>query len=177
MANPITFDRILHLMNNPWPGIDAQDIKVILQNDNIGCCIYNGWFELVPDYLLSMYKENAVIDIRTPLNTDHEDNEAGIEITLKGENYYATFDEIFCNHKPEDSLLISIFDPLKYHGFKDLFFGKMSELPKLLYDEIEKLHVLIEAPYSEAFISNCPNSPEKYTIILAEEEALVLDPA
>ena len=170
MAKPITFDSVLNLMYNEFFGPDGENIKVNMKANGTTCTIYDGNSSKVPVYLLNMYGNYVVENITMPSEkvaeknmAEGDDSTKTIYITLKQDDFDMPFSDVFYGHQPDDYLCVIARDMQDYSKEKQVFSGKMSELPVLLFNEIMDVPVFIDVPYSN---ERSNDSPEKYTIIL-----------
>lgn len=170
MAKPITFSDMLDLLDS-FPFSDSEQVKVNMKTNGAACTIYDGNSKKVPDYLIKMYGENVVENVTTPFESiekkkhlsEIEDSEKVIHITLMQPDYNLSFGDVFYGHEPDDYLCVIARDIEDHSKEKQLFAGKMSELPVLLFDDIQNVPVFIDVPYSDEWSGAVP---QKHTIIV-----------
>lgn len=171
MAKPITFGNIHTLIKG------TENIKIFLKNEYARKMVYEGNSNKVPYWLSGMfskYRDYVVENISTPCETvakkkymsEVEEDEKVIWITLKEKDYDVAFGALFYKFQPDETIEV-VEDQNTYisqgpYRYKQLFYGKICELPKLLFDELENRPVLMNAPCS----GENSATPVKYFIIL-----------
>ena len=174
MSSPITLAGLLDLLNKGLPYSTGEEVEIYVKNKEANSLIYQGPSTKVPAYLADLYKAYDVENVTTPSEeaakkeymSKVDDEDKVVNITLKEKDFNVTFAKVFNQHKADDMLYVIDRDSHDMTRVRNLFFGKKSELPKMLYDELENELVAIEAPYSDEWTGN---KPERYTITMKED--------